>query len=76
MMFINDAIYKTYERWIAVKQGLLKGRKRMTLLLCPLSTMDRTLSDFIFGCCDCLKLAETEDHTLSRQHFTPPEHGG
>lgn len=33
MMFINDAIYKIYERWIAVKQGLLKGRKRMTLLL-------------------------------------------
>ena len=27
MMFINDAIYKIYERWIAAKQGLLKGEE-------------------------------------------------
>jgi len=25
MMFVNDAIYKIYERWIAVKQGVTEG---------------------------------------------------
>lgn len=33
MMFINDVIYKIYERWIVVNHGLLKGRKNMTFTL-------------------------------------------